>query len=662
MPDLVGQTILTQYRVEKFIAQTTLGEYYRVTDTLRNKPFGITFLPKSISNDAEALKRIETDSNRLRAITHPNLVPYIGFFQTAKHAFLLEDWIDGPSLRDILEYAPVTINEALVFLKALCSGLNALHKQGYLHLGLTPEMIHINKRGEIFISGIGGARTLRTKGFLRSGRLSARYSAPEQFNGEVLTPSADTYALATILFELTTGVWINGKSAPQNIESIQKVHLEKTPPAPIKLNPAVPDNFSRMLLWVLRKKPTDRLKTTTEILSSLSLAAGINVDEIPLRADEESAPVTTGILADWNYLPPPPRSVLADDKPPLDERLAQVTTTKPKKQRNRAGLLPALGLVLFAGFIALFMFIRPAEAPVMPTPVYFTPFVPVNFTPPPTLTSTPKPTHAPGNRIAFTCTRGDYNQICLINVDGTGFAQLSDIQASNYYPVFHPQGGSLLFSSNRNGSFDLYSISFDERELFQITDHIGNVVSPDYSPDGSRIVFANLTDEVASSIWVVNSTGLNPHMIYEGLNTIVATAWSPDGETIAYAMSRGVVNEYEIFLVDADGKNNRQISKGLLGIGGSIDWSPDGMYLLIYAGPFGDKDIFRIDLTTGEAAQLTDGGNNAAATYSPNGAFIAFNSLRNDGQADIYVMKADGTLQRRLTNNPEPDWGPQWEP
>jgi TolB protein len=318
--------------------------------------------------------------------------------------------------------------------------------------------------------------------------------------------------------------------------------------------------------------------------------------------------------------------------------------------------------VFAIGFVSLFFFIRPAETPTAPTPVYLTPFVPAQFTPPPTITLTPKPTHAPGNRIAFTCTRGDYNQICMINFDGTGIAQLSDIQASNYYPVFYPQGGSLLFVSNRNGAFDLYSLSFDERQLTQLTRNVGNVVSPDYSPDGSRIVFANLTQNQSSSVWVVNSTGLNPHMIYQGLNTIVSTAWSPDGSTIAYAMSRGVVNEYEIFLMDADGRNNRQVSKGMLGIGGSIDWSPDGRYLLIYAGPVGDKDIFRIDVATGESLQLTDGGNNAAATYSPDGTYIAFNSLRNDDQADIYIMKADGSLQRRLTNNPEPDWGPQWEP
>jgi TolB protein len=417
-----------------------------------------------------------------------------------------------------------------------------------------------------------------------------------------------------------------------------------------------------MLLWALRKKPGDRLKTSTELLSSLILAAGASVDEVPPRADVQSAPVTASILDNWEYLPPAKPGILEGDRPPLRERLAQAFVTQPKGKKLRLRILPVVGFFLFAGLISLFWFIKPAPPPAIPTPVYLTPFIASNFTPPPTITPTPRPTHVPGNRIAFTCTRGDFNQICLINVDGTGFTQLSDIEASNYYPVFAPQGGSLLFSSNRNGAFDLYILSFDERDLFQITHNIGNVVSPDFSPDGTKIVFVNQSDVVPSSIWIVNADGLNPHLVYQGLNTIVSTAWSPDGETIAYAMSRGIPNEYEIFLMDRDGKNNRQISQGMLGIGGSIAWSPDGRYLLVYAGPYADKDIFRIDMIDGEVTQLTHGGNNAAASYSPDGRYIAFNSLRNNDQADIYIMNADGTGERQLTDHPEPDWGPVWEP
>jgi len=662
MPELVGQTLLSRYRVEAFIVHTALGELYRVTDTWHNKPLAVTILPKSVSNNPESLKQIETDSNRLRAVTHPNLVPYLGLFQTATLAFLIEEWVDGPPLREILLQAPVPVSEALIYVKSVCAALDALHRQGFLHLAITPEFIRINRNGEIFLGGAGGARAIHTRGFIHPERAHAPYAAPEQFNAEPLTTAADTYALAVILYELTTGAWINGRAAPKTLESIRRHHLETAPPPPVSINPIIPDHFSRMTLWALRKKPNDRLKTTTELLSSLSLAAGVNADEIPPRADPRTAPVTAKILSEWEYLPPPKPGIIEEDRPPLEKRIAASSPATGKKSKSGLRFLPMLGLAFLAGIASLFFFIRPAPPPPIATPVYLTPFIPAQFTPPPAITSTPKPTYVPGNRIAFTCTRGDYNQICLINEDGTGFKQITDTHASNYYPVFNPQGGALLFVSNRSGAFDLYLYSLEDSQTTQITDHLGNIVSPDFSPDGAKIVFVNFAEDTTSSIWIVNADGLNPRLIYTGLNAIVGAAWSPDGETIAYAMSRGVYNEYEIFLMDANGKNNRQISRGMLGIGGSIDWSPDGKYLLVYAGPVGDKDIFRIEIATGRAVQLTDGGNNAAATYSPDGKYIAFNSLRNDDQADIYIMNADGTEERQLTDDPEPDWGPVWEP
>ncbi len=655
---LLGKTLLNQYRIEEFIAQTPLGELYRATDTRTNKPYALSLLPKTISEKIETLKEIEGESSKLRGVTHPNITPYLGVFQTPTLAFVLEEWIDGPSLHDVLDKAPVTVNEALIYIKALCNALEALHKKNYLHLNLAPELIQINKQGDLFLGGIAIARPVGEPTFKRHAKYPPLYLAPEQFLAQPLTPATDTYSLAVLLYQLVTGAWINGKAAPKTSDAIRKVHLELTAPAPISLQREIPDHFSRMILWALRKNPQDRLKTTTELLTSLTLAARVSVDEVSLRAGPKPAPVTSAILAKWKFLPTPKPNLVSQDAAPLEDRLAALTTVQPKKRRGRVGILPIFIFVMLAGLISLFWLIKPAPISIA-TPIQFTPFA-SDYTPPPTFTALPRPTDENGGRIAFTCTRGDYNQLCMVNRDGSGLSQLTDMEASNYYPVFTPDGGSLLFSSNRNGSFDLYLLLFSEKQLFQLTEHVGNVVSPDYSPDGRTIVFANRAGDGPTSIWMVNSDGLNPHQVYEGTNTIVAVAWSPDGEKIAYAMSLGIPQEYEIYTMDANGRNHLRISQGLRGIGGSIDWSPDSRYLLVYAGPYGDKDIFRIEVSSGKFTQLTNGGNNAGAIYSPDGRYIVFNSMRNDEQADLYIMRSDGENQQELTNNPEPDWGAQW--
>jgi len=659
MPQSIsGQTFLNQYTVEEFIVFTPIGDLYRATDNRNNKPLALTLLPKVISENPESLKELEVQSNQLRGLSHPNIVPYLGLYQTPTLAFVLEDWIDGPSLKNILGHAPVGINESLIYAKPICGALEALHKNNYLHLNLSPELIHIDKRGKVYISGLAFSRPIDEKFTDRSGKYPHLFFAPEQFSTQPLTTSTDIYALAILIYMLNTGRWINGKSAPTTPGAVRKAHLELIPPAPILFNPSIPDHFSRMILWALRKKPEDRLKTTIELLSSLTLAARTTVDAVPLQIGPETAPVTTAILGGWEFLPPSKPALLAQETLPLKDRLPVVTTTQSRNKTGRIGFIPVLVFIMIASFISLFWIVRPEEIQI-PTPLLFTPFA-ADYTPPPTLTALPKPTDPHGGRIAFTCTRGDFNQLCMINRDGTGLAQLTDMDASNYYPVFTPDGGSLLFSSNRNGSFDLYLLLFGEKQIFQLTKNVGNVISPDYSPDGRRIVFANRASDGPTSIWMVNADGLNPHLVYAGPNTIVATAWSPDGQKIAYAMSMGIPQEYEIYTMDPNGKNHIRISRGLKGIGGSLDWSPDGKYLLIYAGPFGDKNIFKLDAETGDEIQLTDGGNNAGASYSPDGQYIVFNSLSNDDQADLYIMRANGANQVQLTNDPQPDWGPQW--
>ncbi|MEP7137073.1 MAG: hypothetical protein ABI904_19265 [Chloroflexota bacterium] len=319
-----------------------------------------------------------------------------------------------------------------------------------------------------------------------------------------------------------------------------------------------------------------------------------------------------------------------------------------------------IGLILVVVVIGLCVLIptSPINITMLEQPISLT--LP---SPPPTQTLPPPPTKEHIGRIIFTCSRGDYNQLCMINADGTGYLQLTDVQANNYYPTFSPKGGSIVYASNQNGGvFDLFLFVFEGSRLIRLTNFIGNVISPSFSPDGTKILFANRAAEGPTSLWTVNNTGDNQNLLYAGPNTIVAADWSPDGKTIAFAMAVNAPNAYEIFTMQADGSNAQQLTNGLAGIGGSLDWSPDGKYLLIYAGPQGDKNIFRIDVQAKTAAQLTNGGNNAASSYSPDGQWIAFNSLRNNDQADIFIMRADGSSMRQVTDNPEPDWQPQWEP
>lgn len=330
--------------------------------------------------------------------------------------------------------------------------------------------------------------------------------------------------------------------------------------------------------------------------------------------------------------------------------------------------------VLLLGLLALpFFLIDPTPSQEVPTPsgltVVASPLPTYTPLPPSTHTPLPYPTGVHGGRIIFTCQRGDYNQICMVNRDGTGLLQVTHDNIHHYYPAFSSQGEAIIYASNQSlGTFDLYLLVLSTSQVVELTHEIGNVFSPDFSPDGRRIIFINRTEDAPTGLWVMDANGENPRLLYggpdyAGPNTLVAAAWGPDNRTVALAMSENQLFEYEIFLFDTETQEApRRVTYGLLGITGSVDWSPDGRYLLVSAGPPQDKDIFRYEIETGIMTRFTYGGNNNAATYSPDGDYIVFNSLRNDEQADLYMMRADGSDLKQITDNPEPDWQAQWEP
>jgi TolB protein len=219
----------------------------------------------------------------------------------------------------------------------------------------------------------------------------------------------------------------------------------------------------------------------------------------------------------------------------------------------------------------------------------------------------------------------------------------------------------LLFASNRSGNFELYVKLLSSDILTQLTKGIGEVSSSAFSPDGSLIAFSNSVGGKPSGLWLVNKDGTDPHKIYESTGNIAGAVWAPNGKSIAFAMSSAEALEtYEIYIFDLEALTVGPVTKGHIpNAGGSVDWSPDGRSLLLFAGPAGDKNIFLFDIVSGHVRQLTNGGNNAAPVFSPDGRWVAFNSQRT-GNAEIFIMKPDGSDVRQLTFDPEPDWQPRW--
>jgi hypothetical protein len=287
-----------------------------------------------------------------------------------------------------------------------------------------------------------------------------------------------------------------------------------------------------------------------------------------------------------------------------------------------------------------FIIEAPTPSP-MPTPELTRPTPTVTEVPPATPTEAPLPTIAPlatptatavtvkKYTLAFSRWDGVKHNLFIAQTDGSGETFLLQSAAG---PSWSPDGRYLVF-------FGEAGITEQER-------------------DGNRYRVEGISDGIIrlnATTWSPDPTAIELHQ-YAQDGTARWAAWSPSGDMVAYDAKHGG-NDWRIyFLGTAD---NQQFSYELVGEQG--DWSPDSNRLVCRSGRDNRQGIWIANRDDTNWVQVTSDGNDAFPRWSPDGAKIAFHR-ESGGDVDLYVMNADGSNIRRLTDATGPDTLPVWTP
>ena len=205
----------------------------------------------------------------------------------------------------------------------------------------------------------------------------------------------------------------------------------------------------------------------------------------------------------------------------------------------------------------------------------------------------------------------------------------------------------IVFSSNRDGTYELYSMNVDGGDPVQLTDspEEEREVLPAVSPDGSRILFVNRIgpedDFYTEYLYVMNADGTDPVRL-PPLNGggIGAPVWSPGGSQIAFSGWIGDPGA-DIWVMDADGTGLRNLTNTPDVGESSPSWSPDGRRILFYGE--GDSPGLEVMNSDGTGRARFAGDDNAYwAAWSPDGTRIAFLSFVNE-RSRLFTMSADGS-------------------
>ena len=208
--------------------------------------------------------------------------------------------------------------------------------------------------------------------------------------------------------------------------------------------------------------------------------------------------------------------------------------------------------------------------------------------------ATPAVTQPQPKTIVFSRLGPSQTRVFVSNADGTAERPILNSDSLDYNPVWSPDGQSIVFTSERNGSADLYRVRLDGSGLQRLTAHPAYDDQADFSPDGRKLVFVSTRADGATDLWVRDLSTNQERPLTSGRGGDFRPAWSPDGNWIAFSSDRGTkvqrdgggqwwvhLQLADIYIVRPDGSAMKRLTNSANFCGGPR-WSRDSRHVIGY--------------------------------------------------------------------------------
>lgn len=252
-----------QYEILDLIARGGMSAVYRVRQKSVNRIVALKILPKEIATTMGGAERFARETAILASLNHPNIVSLYDAGQVGPWYYFTMEYVQGPSLRQLLGDDAVSEADVTKLLPDICDGLQYAHNQGVIHRDIKPENILIDEFGRAKVADFGMAKLFHTDHRDQSTNITRvvgtpRYMAPEQSNHkQLLDHRADLYSLGIIIYEMLTG-------------EIPSANCE---PPSVARDGQLATGFDGVVLKALSGKPDQRYQSARDLRMDILTAA-----------------------------------------------------------------------------------------------------------------------------------------------------------------------------------------------------------------------------------------------------------------------------------------------------------------------------------------------------------------------------------------------------
>src|SRR5947209_1714565 len=276
--DVLGE----RYKIGDVIAQGSMATIYRGQDLRTNRAVVIKVLREVYSTDPLLITRFRREMQAASSIQHPNIVQIYDYGQSDSNYFIVMELVEGTDLRRYLRSRGVLdMDRAIIIAHDVALGLGAAHRRGIVHRDVKPPDILIGRDGSIKLTDFGiasvykdiNAERLTTTGMTLG---TVQYYAPEQAQGEIVSPAADVYALGIVIYEMLAGRTPFDGDTPV---AVAMQHIQDLPTPPTYYNPEIPVALEEIIMRCLEKEPERRYRDGSVLARALELLGESEGDE-----------------------------------------------------------------------------------------------------------------------------------------------------------------------------------------------------------------------------------------------------------------------------------------------------------------------------------------------------------------------------------------------